>query len=115
MIRNWKIMALAASLAATVPACTTGGFYGGGVYRHSVRTAFDEGFSRGLIDGRRAARRDYGHRDRRSFWNDPRYRRGTDGYRSHYGSRSAYADGFRAGYERGYYETRDRERGRRRY
>lgn len=75
-----------------------------------VYSAYDEGFRRGLIDGRWAGHRDLGKPYRRSFWDDGRYRRGSEGYRPHFGSRHVYAEGFRAGYEQGYYERRGRER-----
>lgn len=77
-------------------------------------SAFDEGLKRGLMAGAWAAHRDLDKKARRSFWNDEQYRRATEGYRTHYGSKAAYAEGFRAGYERGYRERRLRERDRRR-
>ena len=77
-------------------------------------SAFDEGLTRGLMAGAWAAHRDLGKPARRSFWNDAQYRRATEGYRTHYGSKAAYADGFRAGYERGYRERRLKEGNRRR-
>lgn len=114
MKNSIRVIAIAVGLAAAAPACTTGRVYGSPVHRPAARTAFDEGFSRGLIDGRRAARLDLNRSRPRSFWDDPRYRRGTEGYRSRYGSRAAYANGFRAGYEHGYDEVRDWERDRNR-
>jgi len=111
MKNSIRVIAIAAALAAVAPACTTARVYGSPVHRPAARAAFDEGFSRGLIDGRRAARLDLNRSHPRSFWNDPRYRRGTEGYRSRFGSRAAYANGFRAGYERGYDEELDWNRG----
>lgn len=72
--------------------------------------AYDEGFKRGLMAGGWAGYRDFGKPYRKSYWNDGQYRQGSEGYRVHYGSKAAYTDGFRAGYERGYRERRARER-----
>ena len=77
-------------------------------------SAIDDALPLGLMARAWAAHRDLGKPARRSFWNDAQYRRATEGYRTHYGSKAAYADGFRAGYERGYRERRLKERNRRR-
>jgi flagellar biosynthesis/type III secretory pathway protein FliH len=78
-----------------------------GNYRYNennlaLQTGFNDGYERGLDDGR----------DRRR--NDPfaesRYRDGDHGYDRRYGSREAYKisyrDAFRQGYERGYSDGR---------
>ena len=75
-----------------------------GIYRNDLafQTGFNDGYERGLDDGR----------DRRR--NDPfaesRYRDGDHGYERRYGTRDAYKimyrDAFRQGYERGYLDGR---------
>lgn len=111
MKRSLIFAAVLTGLAAVTPGCSSGRVYGGPPARYrAVRSAFDEGFRLGLIDGRAAGRRDFGRPYRRDFWDDGRYRRGSEGYRPRYGSRTEYADGYRAGYERGYRDERDRER-----
>lgn len=113
---NRRIASIVLGLALVSPACSTTRAYtdrpapSGPVY-----SAYEEGFRRGLSDGRWAAHRDQGKAYRNSFWDDGRYRRGSEGYRSRFGSKVEYADGFRAGYERGYHERRGRDYERRRY
>lgn len=103
--------ALVIGLAVLGPACSTSRVYHDrpAPYRPAY-SAYDEGFKRGLMAGGWAGYRDLGKPFRRSYWDDGQYRRGTEGYRVHFGSKIAYADGFRAGYERGYRERRARER-----
>jgi len=107
---NLRSATMIAGLALVSPACETTRAYEDhpGHYAR-VSSAYDEGFRRGLNDGRWAAQRDFGKPYRTSFWDDGRYRQGTAGYRSHFGSKFEYADGFRAGYERGYRERRGRD------
>lgn len=96
-------------LALTAPACSTTRAYTDRPAPYGpVYSAYEEGFKRGLSDGRWAGHRDLGKPYRNSFWDDGRYRRGGEGYRPQFGSRVEYAEGFRAGYERGYYERRAR-------
>ncbi len=113
---NRKLAALLLGLALVSPACSAAwatrdrpASYG------PVYSAYEEGFKRGLSDGRWAGHRDQGKPYRNSFWDDGRYRRGSEGYRPQFGSKIEYADGFRAGYERGYIERRGRAYGRRGY
>lgn len=103
--------ALVFGLAVLGPACTTSRVHQERPAPHRPSDpAFNEGFKRGLMAGGWAGYRDLGKPQRRTFWNDAQYRRGTEGYRLQYGSKVAYADGFREGYERGYRERRGRER-----
>ncbi len=104
--------ALLMGLAVLGPACSTSRVYQEppAPQRPPPTPADNEGFKRGLMAGGWAGYRDLGKPPRRSFWNDAQYRRGTEGYRVQYGSKPAYADAFRAGYERGYRERRGRER-----
>lgn len=111
---NHRILA-AVVLGASVfaPACTTARAYPDHpVPSRPAYSAYDEGLRRGLMSGAWAGYRDLGKRNRRDFWSDEQYRRASEGYRPQFGSKAAYANGFRAGYERGYRERRDRERGR---
>ena len=74
--------------------------------------AYRLGQDRGEEDGRSAGWED-GRNDRRfNIDHDPRYRRGTDGYRPSFGSRRAYISGYQEGFERAY--RRGFEAGRRR-
>ena len=109
------LTALVLGLAVFAPACVTTRAHPDrpGPYRTGY-SSYDEGLKRGLMAGGWAGYRDLGKPSRRDFWNDGQYRRATEGYRPQYGSRAAYADGFRAGYERGYRERRAREHDRRR-
>lgn len=63
---------------------------------------FDLGFERGYRDGIKQGEKDASKR--RTF--DPRrhddYRDGDEGYRSSYGSRRDYSNGYRRGFEEGY-------------
>jgi hypothetical protein len=105
-----------AGLALVAPACaTTERYEDRPVHYARVVSAYDEGFRHGLDDGRWAAHRDYGRPYRRSFWDDGRYRAATNGYRPQFGSKFEYQDGFRAGYERGYWERHGHDHERRRY
>ena len=114
MKRSLSMMLL--GLALVSPACSTTRAYPDRPIAYGrAYSAYDEGFRRGLQDGKWAAHRDLGKPYRNSFWDDGRYRHGTEGYRSQYGSKTAYAEGFRAGYERGYFESRGRGYERRRY
>ncbi len=101
----------AALIVGTVllaPACSTTRGPGDRPISHGY-SAYDEGFKRGLMAGGWAGYRDVGKPFRKSYWNDGQYRSGSEGYRTQYGSKAAYSDGFRAGYERGYRERRGRE------
>ncbi|MEO8500623.1 MAG: hypothetical protein ABI565_06890 [Vicinamibacteria bacterium] len=104
-----SLAALALGLALLLPACASTRGYGDrpASYR-PLYPAYEEGFKRGLVDGRSAGHRDRGRASRRSFWDDGRYRHGSEGYRPRFGSRLEYADGFRTGYEHGYFEERGR-------
>jgi len=113
---NRGIAAIIVGLTLASPACSTTGAYADRPASYGpVYSAYEEGFRRGLSDGRWAAHRDLGKPYRNSFWNDGRYRRGSEGYRPRFGSKIEYADGFRAGYERGYHERRGRDYEPRRY
>jgi hypothetical protein len=72
----------------------------------AVARGYDDGYARGLADGRRRDRYDpVGHSD---------YRSGDPGYSRDYGSRDAYRNNYRAGFRQGYDEGyRDASRGRR--
>lgn len=109
MNRRTLFAAFVAGLVFLTPACSTTRAHRDRPASHPV-SAYDEGFKRGLMAGGWAGYRDLGKPYRRSFWNDGQYRLGSEGYRAHYGSKAAYTDGFRAGYERGYRERRARER-----
>lgn len=67
---------------------------------------FDDGYEKGLEDGRDGDRADPGRHSR--------YRNADQGYRRDYGPRSVYQQAYRAafeqGYERGYREARERRR-----
>ena len=79
-----------------------GGGYGN--YRNDLafQTGFNDGYERGLDDGR--------DRRRNDPFGESRYRSGDHGYDRRYGSREAYKinyrDAFRQGYERGYSDGR---------
>jgi hypothetical protein len=105
---NRSLRAIVLGLALFSPACASSRAYRDWPAPYPpVYSAWEEGFQHGLIDGHRAAYLDRDRPYRRDFWDDPRYRRGGDGYRPQFGSRLEYARGFRAGYERGYFERRD--------
>jgi hypothetical protein len=113
---NRRLAVILLSLALASSACSTARAYTGRPVPYGpVYSAYDEGFRRGLSDGRWAGHRDAGKPYRNSFWDDGRYRRGSEGYRPQFGSKVEYADGFRAGYERGYFERRGRGYEHRRY
>lgn len=57
---------------------------------------FDEGYRKGLDDGR--------DRDRGDPWRHGRYRDADQGYRREYGPKSVYQQAYRAAFERGYAE-----------
>lgn len=112
---NRRLAALLLGAALASPACSaTRATLDRPAPYGSIHSAYEEGFRRGLSDGRWAGHRDQGKPYRNSFWDDGRYRRGSEGYRPQFGSKLEYADGFRAGYERGYYERRGRGHERRR-
>ena len=107
-------LALLIGLVVLGPACSTTRAYTDGPAPYGPHyVAFDEGFRHGLTDGKWAGYRDLDKSYRQGFWGDERYRRGGEGYRPRYGSKTEYADGYRVGYERGYLERR--EAGRRDY
>ncbi len=106
-----NLPAIVLGLALLSPACATARMSaGGGVIHSNARSAFDEGYARGRSDGNWAVQRDRGRPYRKSFWDDGRYRTATNGYRTHYGSKFEYSEGFRAGYEQAYYEYHGRGR-----
>lgn len=111
MHRN--LAAFLIGLAVLSPACATAPVHRDRPApppRQASSSAYDEGFKRGLMSGGWAGHRDLGKPHRHNFWKDGQYRQGTEGYRPSYGSKLAYTDGFRAGYEKGYHQSRDRER-----
>ena len=111
---NHRLAAIALSVVVLAPACTTTRAYPDRpVPYQPAYSAYDEGLRRGHLSGAWAGYRDLGKRYRRDFWGDEQYRRASEGYRPQFGSKAAYADGFRAGYEQGYRERRERERSRR--
>lgn len=65
---------------------------------------FDEGYRKGVEDGR--------DRDRRDPWRHGWYRDGDRGYRSEYGPRALYQRSYRAAFEQGYDRGYDDGRGR---
>lgn len=75
-----------------------------GNYRNDLafQTGFNDGYERGLDDGR--------DRRRNDPFGESRYRDGDHGYDRRYGAREAYKityrDGFRQGYERGHADGR---------
>jgi hypothetical protein len=100
---NRRIAAIILGLALASPACSTTRAYADrSAPKAPVYSAYEGGFRRGLSDGRWAAHRNRGKPYRNSFWDDGRYRRGSEGYRPRFGSKIEYTDGFREGYERGY-------------
>lgn len=108
---NRSMAVLVLGLALLSPACaSTRGYRDRPAPYGPVYEAYEEGFKRGLIDGRWAGYRDRGKPYRQSFWDDGRYRRGGEGYRPQFGSKVEYAAGFRTGYERGYFERRAERR-----
>lgn len=94
------------------PGCSTSLAYHDHPGRYVAYSAFDEGYKLGYRDGRAAGYRDLRRRDRPSFWDDGRYRRGDYAYRRHFGPRSEYIAGYRDGYERGYDDRRAGDRNR---
>jgi hypothetical protein len=78
--------------------------------RHDSRdVAYRAGFKKGLDEGLDEGRKDANRGRRFELRREDRYRDGDHGYRSQYGPRREYVQGFRAGYERGYeqgYEVR---------
>jgi len=65
-----------------------------GYHEPAFERGYDDGYDRGLADGRRGAR--YDPVDSRE------YRSGDRGYGEAYGSREAYRTNYRAGFRRGY-------------
>jgi hypothetical protein len=109
-VKRTSLTALLLGLVVIAPGCSASLAYHDRPGRYVRYSAFDEGFRLGYHDGRSAGYRDSGRRDRRSFWDDGRYRRGDYGYRRHFGPRSEYIAGYRSGYERGYDDRRSRNR-----
>jgi hypothetical protein len=64
--------------------------------------AYDEGFNRGVQEGMTEGRKDGRSGDRFEFRDEGDYRNGDVGYRSSYGPKRQYVNGFRAGFEQGY-------------
>ncbi len=74
----------------------------------AVSNGFEEGYRKGLDDGR--------DRDRRDVTRHSRYRNADHGYRREYGPKGLYQQAYRAAFERGYNEgyqdgRRNRSRG----
>jgi hypothetical protein len=67
---------------------------------------FEDGYQRGLDDGR--------DRDRPDPWRHSRYRNADQGYRRDYGPRSVYQQAYRAAFEQGYEQGYRDSRGSRR-
>lgn len=65
-----------------------------GYHEPVFERGYDDGYARGLADGRRGAR--YDPVDSRE------YRRGDRGYAEPYGSRDAYRTNYRTGFRQGY-------------
>jgi hypothetical protein len=74
---------------------------GGEAYRAGFKRGFSEGAHEGAKDGRRGSRFEY---DR-----DSRYRDSDRGYRSSYGSRRDYEQGYKSGYREGYTDGYERK------
>jgi hypothetical protein len=108
------VAVVVSGLSLLAPACaTTRAYPDRPAYDHGT-SAYDEGYRMGMRDGQWAGYRDLGKPVRRDFWRDGRYRAASEGYRPEFGSKAAYADGYRAGYERGYRDRREHERHERR-
>lgn len=65
-----------------------------GYHEPAFARGYDDGYDRGLADGRRGARYDPAE--------SGDYRRGDRGYAGAYGSRDAYRTNYRAGFRQGY-------------
>jgi len=97
-----------AALGLASGACAA--HYGSWGYQERHRDAYWMGYERGFDDGARHGRADGRHHDSSDFRHSKDYRHADRGYRSHYGSRHLYADGYRRGYEHGYREAFDAAR-----
>lgn len=71
----------------------------------AASNGFDEGYRKGLDDGR--------DRDRPDVWQHGRYRSADHGYRRDYGPKGLYQQAYRSGFERGYEQGYREGRGRR--
>jgi hypothetical protein len=87
----------------------------GGYGRDGRDSTFGVGYDRGYYEGARDGARDgRGHRGF-NLYHDRTYRDADQGYRSSFGPRRIYSQGFRQGYEQGYrrgYTTRREAHGR---
>jgi len=80
---------------------------GGGYYRDSgdrYEYAFEMGRQNGLEKGLEKGRKDFEKRRNFDLNRHDAYRDADDGYRSEYGNKAVYRDGFRRGFEEGYRE-----------
>lgn len=97
-VTGFVLAALVAAPAAAHDDDRRGDRSYGGHRSDAYGIGYDNGYEDGLRHGRSDGRRGLDF----AFAHDGRYRRGDAGYRSHYGSRHVYADGFRSGYREGY-------------
>ena len=97
---------IAAGLLISAPACSAGIYTTtrSGPYVDIGRRAYDNGYRRGLEEGRDDAR----HRRSSSLERHGEYRNAERGYRRGDGERDPYRQGFRRGFEAGYREAFDR-------
>lgn len=82
------------------------------------REVYSAGYERGYYEGAKEGARDARGGRRFEYRDEGRYRDGDHGYRSSYGPRREYTQGFRRGYEEGYrrgYATRRHAYENRRY
>jgi len=88
----------------------TGNYGGNGNYGGYGNGRYDLAFDNGYADGYDAGFKDGRDRHRNDPIAESRYRSGTHGYESRYGSKDAYKnryrDAFRGGYEQGYRDAR---------
>jgi len=70
----------------------------GRAYIDTLQVGYGRGYQDGIDRGRNDGRRG----DRFDLWREKRYRNGDAGYRSDYGPRYEYVNGYRRGFEEGY-------------
>ena len=97
--RALTVMTMAA-LGFSSGACAA--HYGSWGYQDRHHDTYRIGYDRGFDDGARYGRVDARHHDRYDFRRSPAYKHADHGYRSEYGPRRLYADGYRSGFEHGY-------------
>ena len=101
---------LAAGVLVSAPACSAGIYSSGiyttnrGAYGEIARRAYENGYTRGLREGRDDAR----HRRSFSLERHGEYRDADRGYRRGDGDRDPYRGGFRRGFEAGYRDAFNR-------